>query len=67
MDNADKTFFIIMGLAVLGLIVSMFNPVQEQPASNQDLFQVVDSYRGCDIIRYTDQSNRWHYLMKCND
>jgi hypothetical protein len=28
-------------------------------------FKVVDQYEGCQVIRYTDPSNRWNYLLKC--
>jgi hypothetical protein len=41
------------------------------PAVDEEIeskaYNVVDSYHGCDIIRYTDTTNRWHYFMKCND
>jgi hypothetical protein len=29
-------------------------------------FKVVDHYEGCTVVRYTDRSNQWHYLLKCN-
>ena len=28
-------------------------------------FKVVDQYQGCKVIRYTDPTNRWNYLLKC--
>jgi Na+-translocating ferredoxin:NAD+ oxidoreductase RnfA subunit len=28
-------------------------------------FKVVDQYEGCNVVRYTDRSNQWHYLLKC--
>jgi hypothetical protein len=28
-------------------------------------FKVVDRYQGCEVIRYTDPTNRWNYLLKC--
>jgi hypothetical protein len=28
-------------------------------------FKVVDQYQGCEVIRYTDPTNRWNYLLKC--
>ena len=33
----------------------------------QTEFEVVDKYDGCNVVRYTDRSNSWHYLLKCND
>jgi len=32
----------------------------------QTKFEVVDKYDGCDVVRYTDRSNRWHYFLDCN-
>jgi len=28
-------------------------------------FKVVDQYQNCEVIRYTDPTNRWNYLLKC--
>jgi hypothetical protein len=28
-------------------------------------FRTVDSYHGCDIVRYQDDTNRWHYFLDC--
>ena len=33
----------------------------------QTKFEVVDTYKGCDVVRYTDRSNNWHYLLDCRD
>jgi hypothetical protein len=33
----------------------------------QTKFEVVDTYKGCDVVRYTDRSNSWHYLLDCHD
>ena len=32
----------------------------------EEKFKVVDHYEGCSVVRYTDRSNQWHYLLKCN-
>ena len=47
-------------VALIGII---FAPGQEQLVEPK--FKVVDSYHGCDIVRYADQTNRWHYFMDC--
>jgi len=37
--------------------------LQPQPKSN---FEVVDTYNGCDVVRYTpDQSARYTYFLDC--
>lgn len=31
----------------------------------KERFAIVDQYQGCDVVRYTDSSSRYHYLLKC--
>ena len=33
----------------------------------QTEFEVVDKYDGCDVVRYTDRSNSWHYFLDCRE
>lgn len=37
---------------------------------NQDNFEnkfvVVDKYKECDVVRYTDPSGRWNYFLDCS-
>jgi hypothetical protein len=28
-------------------------------------FEVVDTYKNCSVVRYTDPSQRWNYLLHC--
>jgi hypothetical protein len=53
----------VIGLfALIVLTIAIFAPTEKD---SKERFKVVDSYHGCDIIRYTDDTNRWHYLMDC--
>jgi hypothetical protein len=36
-----------------------------EDAEPVEKFKVVDQYQGCEVIRYTDPTNRWNYLLKC--
>jgi hypothetical protein len=54
---------VIGGFCLIALIGIIFAPGQEQPIELK--FKVVDSYHGCDIVRYTDRTNLWHYFMDC--
>jgi len=63
--TAAITTVVIMATSVL-LLAHYMAPAVDQELESK-AYSVVDSYHGCDIIRYTDQSNRWHYFMKCND
>lgn len=54
------TFVItVMGVFVL-FIALKFN------AEPEPKFEVVDKYKECDVVRYTDRSNTWHYLLDCS-
>lgn len=66
MDHRTKIIFngILFSLiAIPGLlllvyaITSNFEPIEK--------FQVVDKYKNCNVVRYTDRSNQWHYLLHC--
>jgi len=50
--------FAIIGLSALTLLPS------EQP-KDKPKFKVVDKYKNCSVVRYTDPTNRWHYLLHC--
>ena len=50
--------------AAMLLLAYFLGPPGEQE-NNKDKFQVIDRYEDCDVIRYTDPTNRWHYLLKC--
>ena len=49
---------IIAGLLLIGF--ATFENVEPG-----ERFKVVDQYQGCEVIRYTDPTNRWNYLLKC--
>jgi len=58
----------VIGMASLSLIVliSTGEDVKEpvEPKSN---FEVVDTYKGCDVVRYTDSSMAtYKYFLHCN-
>jgi hypothetical protein len=68
--------FSVPKAASIATILFMFGSVillafKLTPAINKELqnesFETLDSHHGCDMIRYMDKFNRWHYFMKCND
>lgn len=50
-------------VAVLGLIIAI---VGTEDISPEKKFQVVDRYKQCDVVRYTDDTQRWHYFLDCS-
>jgi hypothetical protein len=55
----------IIGFGFLLLFYGIFY-TNKPHAENSVKFQVIDTYQGCDVIRYTDQTQRWHYFFKCS-
>lgn len=39
----------------------------EQILTPKPMFEVVDDYKGCDVIRYTSLDGCIHYFMHCGD
>ena len=59
----NGALFVLAALALAALFVAIFLPGEEQPKAK---FEVVDKYKNCDVVRYTDRSNSWHYLLDCH-
>jgi hypothetical protein len=60
---------VIIGASICILGFSMMRPTQPvealEPKGN---FEVVDTYRGCDVVRYTDGSMAtYKYFLDCTD
>lgn len=49
-------------LAVFFTFIFLLGDKQEEPTEK---FKVVDQYGPCEVVRYTDDSNRWHYFLDC--
>jgi hypothetical protein len=52
--------FIVMGV-FFAFILTLAKP-ENKP---QEKFRVVDQYGPCEVVRYTDDTNRWHYFLDC--
>jgi acyl-CoA synthetase (AMP-forming)/AMP-acid ligase II len=54
----------ILAFAATGLLASIFL-MSDEPNVPEEKFKVVDKYKNCTVVRYTDTTNRWHYLLHC--
>ena len=54
--------FIAVTIGAIMFLVMLFSRGNETPASK---FEVVDKYEQCDVVRYTDKTERWHYFLHC--
>jgi len=65
--------FIGVALSILGLYVYKVspNPPISTNAENHRNFEIVDTYsyenRTCSVIRYTNPSTTWVYLLDCKE
>ena len=60
-------FIFVIGISIVmfGLNVSMSN-IKSRPSPPERKFEVVDTYKGCDVVRYTpDYSARYAYFLDC--
>jgi len=69
MENPQKYFIqgccaTILGFALVGLLALIFL-TPDEPNKPVERFKVVDKYKNCTVVRYTDPTNRWHYLLHC--
>ncbi len=63
-----KNFIIaILLLVILPILMNAAaNWLEMQPTSVDKKFEVVDTYKGCDVVRYTpDHSARYTYFLDC--
>ena len=54
--------FIAVTIGAITLLVILLSRENETPAAK---FEVVDKYEQCNVVRYTDKTNRWHYFLHC--
>jgi hypothetical protein len=52
--------FVVLGV-FFAFILTLGNP-DDKP---REKFELVDHYGTCAVVRYTDDSNRWHYFLDC--
>ena len=66
-----KAFGAIIGVAFTFIAFYMVKPEPPQPVASKSNFEVVDTYsyenRTCSVIRYTNPSTTWVYLLDCKE
>ena len=65
------TIGVIIGASTVILAFYMLKPEPPQPVASKSNFEVVDTYsyenRTCSVIRYTNPSTTWVYLLDCKE
>ena len=57
-----RAILIAVTIGTFMLLVILFDSEDKTPTAK---FEVVDKYEQCDVVRYTDKTNRWHYFLHC--
>ena len=67
--NDGKIFFygFVLGAFTFILFLHMIKPeAPKQPQKPQSNFEVVDTYKGCDVVRYTNPNlANYQYFLDC--
>ena len=56
----------LIGVLIL-FIAFISTPESPQDELGSPKFNVVDQYKNCDVVRYTDPSNRYRYFLDCSN
>jgi len=68
MNNLDYYRAVLFGAVVAAFFLSMFYVFtrEDEPQKPQSNFEVVDTYRGCDVVRYTNPNlANYQYFLDC--
>ena len=71
MNPEEQGYFrFVLAIAIILVVVVSFATIMRKPQTTKPVekpsFEKVAEYENCDIIRWTDQSNRFQYFMKCS-
>ena len=55
------------GLGIVGVFILFTVIITPNDPTPEKKFEVVDTYKGCDVVRYTDSSTRWNYFLDCQE
>lgn len=56
--------FVLLMLGTFAFIVGTIGLQNREP---QEKYKVVDHYGTCAVVRYTDDTQRWHYFLDCRE
>ncbi len=71
MTNKEAGIEFVRGAAVAGLVMGGFVGVLllvgTPDSKPEEKYKVVDHYGTCAVVRYTDDTQRWHYFLDCRE
>jgi hypothetical protein len=63
----ERIQILVTGILITSMILLLFYGIFNTTEEESPKFEVVDKYENCDVIRYTDSTQRWNYFLKCNE
>jgi len=61
-EFAKGASFVIVAMGVFVLFLGLIGTPKVEPEKK---FVTVDKYGDCNVVRYTDETQRWHYFLDC--
>jgi hypothetical protein len=55
-----------VGLGIFGVAVLFIDMLTPSNIETDKRFEIVDKYGDCNVVRYTDDTQRWHYFLDCS-
>ncbi len=52
---------------VLGVFFAFVLTLGKPDNNSGEKYVIVDHYGTCAVVRYTDDTNRWHYFLDCRE
>jgi hypothetical protein len=59
------TIGVIIGASTVILAFYMVKPEAQQPVASKSNFEVVDTYEGCDVVRWGNGFADYKYFLHC--
>ena len=68
-DYNRTVFGVVLGMCFLTLFLVFLGPEEDiKPVEPKSNFEVVDTYKGCDVVRWTNnQLAEYKYFLDCNN
>jgi hypothetical protein len=67
LTSIERIQIVVSAMLIIPMFLLLFYGIfKTENAEPEPKFQVVDTYENCDVIRYTDSTQRWNYLLKCS-
>jgi hypothetical protein len=60
------TIGVIIGASTVILAFYMVKPEPKQPDAPKSNFEVVDTYKGCDVVRWGNGFADYKYFLQCS-